>query len=78
LVILIEGELLWGDSGIKVAGFDVLLPQVLKTFSTPCCSHIGYVLSRYIGTFLREINMVIEAAFNENLCTWELIDTDIH
>ena len=23
LVILIEGELLWGDSGITVAGFDV-------------------------------------------------------
>jgi hypothetical protein len=24
LVVLIEGELLWGDSGITVAGFDVI------------------------------------------------------
>ncbi len=52
LVILIEGELLWGDSGIKVAGFDVIPLQVLKNLSTPCCSHIGYVLRRYIGRYV--------------------------
>jgi hypothetical protein len=51
LVILIEGELLWGDSGIAVAGFDVIPPQALKNLSTSCCSHIGYVLRRYIGRY---------------------------
>ncbi len=43
LVVLIEGELLRGDSGITVAGFDVIHPQVLKILSNPCCSHIGYI-----------------------------------
>jgi hypothetical protein len=52
LVILIEGELLWGDSGITVAGFDVIPPQALKKLSTPCCSHIGYMLHRYIGRYV--------------------------
>jgi hypothetical protein len=73
LVTLIEGELLWGDSGITVAGFDVIPPQALNNLSTPCCSHIDYVLRRYI-----EINVVIESAFNESLHTRELVDIDVH
>jgi hypothetical protein len=42
LVVLIEGELHCGGSGIIVAGFNVIPPQALKILSTPCCSHIGY------------------------------------
>jgi hypothetical protein len=39
----IKGGLLHRDSGITVAGFDVIAPQVLEILSTPCCSHIGYI-----------------------------------
>ncbi len=52
LVVLIEGELLSGDSDVTVAGFDVIPPQALKILSTPCCCHIGYVLCRYIGRYV--------------------------
>ncbi len=51
-VVLIEGGLLHGDSSITVAGFDVIPPQALKIPSTPCCSHIGYMLLRYIGRYV--------------------------
>ncbi len=52
LVVLIEEELLSKDSGIMVAGFDVIPLQALQILSTPCCSHIGYVLRRYIGRYV--------------------------
>ncbi len=52
LVILIKGELLWGDSSITVTGFNVIPPQALKNLSTPCCYHIDYVLCRYIGGYV--------------------------
>ncbi len=52
LVILTEGELLWGDSSITITGFDLIPPQALKNLSTPCCSHVGYVLHRYIGRYV--------------------------
>jgi hypothetical protein len=75
LVVLIEGELLCRDSSITVAGFDVIPLQALKILSTPCCFHIGCV-GTLVGIFLQEIGMEINSAFNENLCTWESIDTD--
>jgi hypothetical protein len=52
LVILLEGELLWGDSSIMVTGFNVIPLQALRNLSTPCCSHIDYVLCRYIGRYV--------------------------
>ncbi len=51
-VILMDGELLWGNSGITVAGFGVIPPQALKNLPTTCCSHIGYVLRRSIGRYV--------------------------
>jgi hypothetical protein len=56
LVVLIDGESLCKDSGITVAGFDVIPLQALKTLSTPCCSYKGYVGTQ-IGTFLQEIDV---------------------
>ncbi len=64
----IEGELLPGDSIITVAGFDVIPLQALKILPPPCCSHMGYVGTK-VGTFLTEIDVGIDSAFNENLCT---------
>jgi hypothetical protein len=67
--------LLRGDSGITVAGFNVIPLQALKILSTPCCSHIGYVDTK-VGMFLGEINVGINSVFNEKLRMWESIDMD--